>query len=94
MSALDAAAEVLGRLAKRDAVTGMSVKILIERMEKAGLWKSAGGKTPDATLYSAIIREIKIRRSESRFRRVSPGKFTLAVDANKKGYSKKTESKR
>lgn len=77
-SALDAAAEVLGRLTTKDATSGLSVKDLIERMEKANLWQSPGGKTPSATLYSALIREIKQRKTDSRFKRIAPGKFSLA----------------
>lgn len=78
MSAVDAAAEVLGRLPSKEANIGLSAKDLIERMEKAGLWESPGGKTPSATLYSALIREIKQRKADSRFRRNAPGKFSLA----------------
>jgi len=78
MSALDAAAEVLGRLPSKEANNGLSVKDLIEGMEKAGLWESPGGKTPSATLYSALIREIKERKADSRFKRIAPGKFSLA----------------
>lgn len=77
MSALDAAAEILSRLASKDVAAGLSVKDLIERMEKANLWQSPGGKTPSATLYSALIREIKQRRTDSRFKRIAPGKFSL-----------------
>jgi hypothetical protein len=79
MSALDAAAEVLGRLASKEASIGLGAKDLIERMEKTGLWTSPGGKTPAATLYSALIREIKERKSDSRFKRISAGKFSLAA---------------
>ncbi|MBL8874173.1 MAG: winged helix-turn-helix domain-containing protein [Phycisphaerae bacterium] len=78
LSALDAAAEVLRRLASKDAAAGLGVKDLIERMEKANLWQSPGGKTPSATLYSALIREIKQRKTDSRFKRIAPGKFSLA----------------
>ncbi len=78
MNALDAAAEVFRRLATKDAATGLGVKDLIERMEKANLWQSPGGKTPSATLYSALIREIKQRKTDSRFKRIAPGKFSLA----------------
>lgn len=78
MSAVDAAAEVLGRLPSKEAANGLGVKDLIERMEKAGLWESPGGKTPSATLYSALIREIKQRKTNSRFKRIAPGKFSLA----------------
>jgi hypothetical protein len=34
---------------------------LIETMAAKKLWTSPGGKTPAATLYSAIIREITLR---------------------------------
>src|SRR5262245_1264850 len=53
VSALDAAAKVLG-----DAGSPMNCKELIEVMAKKGLWTSPGGKTPHATLYSAILREV------------------------------------
>lgn len=78
LSALDAAAEVLGRLGAKEAAVGIGSTDLIERMEKAGLWESPGGKTPSATLYSALIREIKQRKADSRFKRNAPGKFSLA----------------
>ncbi|MBS0189662.1 MAG: hypothetical protein JSR52_00800 [Planctomycetes bacterium] len=94
ISALDAAAKILGGLSTTDAAAGLEVKDLIGHMARTRLWKSPGGKTPCATLYSALIREIKARGSESRFRRVSPGKFTLAANANKKRYSNNSESKR
>lgn len=79
MSALDAAAEILGRLASKEASIGLGVQDLIERMEKTGLWTSPGGKTPAATLYSALIREIKQRKADSRFKRFSAGKFSLVA---------------
>jgi hypothetical protein len=43
----------------------------------AGYWRS-DGKTPVATVYSAILREIQKKGGESRFRKVERGKFTLA----------------
>ena len=54
MSALDAAAKVLA-----EAKEPMTTKEMIERMAAKGYWKSPGGKTPHATLYSAILREIQ-----------------------------------
>jgi hypothetical protein len=36
---------------------------------------SPGGKTPHATLYSAIIREISLKGKESRFVKKERGKF-------------------
>ena len=34
---------------------------MIEAMASQVLWKSPGGKTPHATLYAAIIREISAK---------------------------------
>jgi hypothetical protein len=70
MSALDAAAKVLA-----DAGEPMNAKQMIEAMTTQGLWKSPGGKTPHATLYSAILREIATKAAESRFQKTSKGHF-------------------
>lgn len=70
ISALDAAAKVLAR-----AKEAMTSKELIEAMEVKKLWKSPGGKTPHATLYSALMREINTKGDESRFVKVERGKF-------------------
>ena len=45
----------------------MNAKEMIDAMAAKGLWTSPGGKTPHATLYSAIIREIATKGKESRF---------------------------
>jgi len=70
LSALDAAAKVLGE-AKEPMTTGQ----MIEPMAAKGYWKSPGGKTPAATLYSAILREIQTKGAEARFQKVERGKF-------------------
>jgi hypothetical protein len=70
VGALDAAAQVLA--ASKEA---MNCKDLIEAMAKQGLWSSPGGKTPHATLYSAIIREIALKGKESRFVKKDRGQF-------------------
>jgi hypothetical protein len=70
VGALDAAARVLA--ASKEA---MNCKDLIEAMAKQGLWASPGGKTPHATLYSAIIREIALKGKESRFVKKDRGQF-------------------
>lgn len=75
MSALDAAAQVLAGLPAKAAAEGLSAGELIERMARERLWTSPGGKTPAATLYAAMVREITKRKGESRFRRPSPGRF-------------------
>jgi hypothetical protein len=42
-----------------------------------GYWKS-GGKTPHATVCSAILREIQKKGEAARFRKAARGKFELA----------------
>ncbi len=88
LSALDAAAQVLADLSKAESREGITAPDLIERMAKAKLWTSPGGKTPAATLYAAMIREITGKGSASRFVRVSPGRFaakSIARSNDKKG---------
>jgi len=70
LSALDAAARVL-------AETGqpMNCQELIRAMTQRGYWTSPGGKTPQATLYSAIIKEISVKGANSRFQKADRGKF-------------------
>lgn len=81
-SALDAAAQVLAELPKAEAREGVTAPDLIERMTAANLWTSPSGKTPAATLYSAMIREIARKGDASRFTRVSPGRFAANAGAS------------
>jgi len=76
VSALDAAARVLA-----DAAAPMRAKEMVAEMEAKGLWKSPGGKTPEATLYAAIIREIAARGSEARFQKRERGVFAATAHA-------------
>jgi len=78
LSALDAAALVLADLPKSEAAGGISANDLIDRMQSRGLWQSPGGKTPSATLYAAMMREVADKGEASRFARVAKGRFTLA----------------
>jgi hypothetical protein len=73
LSALDAAAQVLASLHAKEARAGLSAPELIERMAALKLWTSPGGKTPAATLYAAITREIAAKGTASRFARIEPG---------------------
>ena len=73
LSLLNAAAAVLERSDAPMAVRGM-----IEEAKAQGLWTPRGGKTPEQTLYSAIIREIRDRGGESRFRKDGRGLFAFA----------------
>jgi len=73
MSALDAAAKVL-----KSARKPLTTRELIDKMAAKKYWTSPGGKTPHATLYAAILREIQQKQDMSRFRKVARGKFELA----------------
>jgi HB1, ASXL, restriction endonuclease HTH domain len=73
LSALKAAAKVLGETGQ-----AMATKELIEAMAAKGYWTSPAGKTPAATLYAAILLEIKNKGAEARFCKTERGKFALA----------------
>jgi hypothetical protein len=70
LSAIDAAAQLLA-----GSKEPMGCKQLIEAMAAKGLWTSPGGKTPHATLYSAILREINEKGKEARFAKTERGRF-------------------
>ncbi len=71
LSALDAAAKVLA-----EASEPLNTKQMVEAMATKKLWTSPGGKTPHATLYSAILREINTKGNDARFQKTERGKFT------------------
>ena len=70
LSAIDAAAKLLA-----GSKEPMNCKTLIETMGAKGLWTSPGWKTPQATLYSAILREIAVKGKEARFVKTDRGHF-------------------
>ena len=70
LSALDAAAQVLAAVSEP-----LNTKQMIEAMAAQGLWSSPGGKTPHATLYSSILREINTKAEAARFKKADRGKF-------------------
>lgn len=72
---LDAAVRVL-----REAEEPMGAKPMVERILAAGWW-STQGKTPEATLYAAIIRDIGRTDGPSRFQKVDRGRFALTDSA-------------
>lgn len=72
LSCVDAAYRVLS---ETPGVISMDCKQLITAMAEQGLWSSPNGKTPDATLYSALIRSIA--KGDGRF--VKIGKLFSAV---------------
>jgi hypothetical protein len=73
LSALEAAARVLA-----EGGTALNCQELIQVMADKGLWVSPGGKTPSATLYSAILRELQTKGEQARFRKTERGRFAAA----------------
>lgn len=72
-SGLDAAARVLKETGKP-----MRCACIIKTALEKGYW-STKGKTPAATVYSAIIREITDKGNKSRFRKSGRGEFELTA---------------
>ena len=75
LSVLDAAAQVLGE-SKDPMNCAAMVKLMLEKK----LWTTKG-KTPAATLYSAILREVQTKGAAARFKKAGKGTFTLAAGA-------------
>ena len=69
-SALDAAALVL-----RESDQPLSCPELIAQMTAKGYWSSPKGKTPSATLYAALTREVRRKGDAARFIKTGPGRF-------------------
>ena len=72
LSALDAAAQVLAQADKP-----MRAQELIAAMAEQGLWSSPAGKTPHATLYAAMLREVAAKGDAARFKKVDRGLFAF-----------------
>jgi hypothetical protein len=72
LSCIDAAAKVLA-----EAKEPMTTKAMIEAMAAKKLWTSPGGKTPAATLFSAILREISTKGKQARFKKADRGLFIV-----------------
>jgi restriction system protein len=75
LSGLDAAAKVLAEAGKP-----MNCKAVVEKMLADGLWKT-GGKTPSATIYAAILREVRAKGKDARFRKTDRGQFEATAAA-------------
>ncbi|TVQ62825.1 MAG: hypothetical protein EA378_03155 [Phycisphaerales bacterium] len=72
MSGLDLAARVIA-----EAGEPLAAKQIAERAIEAG-WKTRG-KTPEATLYAAIVREIAKKGDGARFKKTDRGRFEAAA---------------
>jgi hypothetical protein len=78
VSGLDAAFNVL--VAKGEPMT---CKAIVDEMLTKGLW-STNGKTPAATIYSAMLREIDGKPAESRFAKTGRGLFAAVTPKSAK----------
>lgn len=72
-SAINIAADIL-----RHAATPMTTGEMMDAMLKKHKWETKG-KTPAATLYSAILREMKVKGKASRFAKTERGKFAAVA---------------
>jgi hypothetical protein len=72
-SLLNLAAKVL-----TEAAAPLNCTEMVEKVLATGLWQTSG-KTPAATLYSAILREITTKGDASRFRKAERGKFEIVT---------------
>ena len=74
LSALDAAAKVL-----QESGQSMNCQEMIQAMAAKGYWTSPAGKTPAATLYSAIARELNTKGKQARFQKTARGEFVYQI---------------
>jgi len=58
----------------------MNIKEMLEKMPAHGLWKT-GGKTPAATIYAAILREVRAKGKDARFRKTDRVQFEATATA-------------
>jgi hypothetical protein len=68
----------LAAKALAEAGQPLNCKEMVEKVLATGLWQTEG-KTPAATLYSAILREIATKGGQARFRKVERGKFEVVA---------------
>ena len=72
LSALEAAVRLLGETGQ-----AMNCQEMIAAIAAKGYWTSPGGKTPSATLYTSIVKELTTKGKASRFVKVDRGRFAL-----------------
>ena len=72
-SLLNLAAKVLA-----EAGQPLNCKEMVDKVLATGLWQTKG-KTPAATLYSAVLREVQTKGEQARFRKTERGKFVATT---------------
>lgn len=55
----------------------MTCKAMVEAMSTKGYWSSPGGKTPEATLYASLLRQIRDKGADATFQKTGRGLFAL-----------------
>lgn len=55
----------------------MTCKAMVEAMSAKGYWSSLGGKTPEATLYASLLRQIRDKGADATFQKTGRGLFAL-----------------
>jgi hypothetical protein len=89
LSGLDAAARVL-----KEKGVAMTCQEMIGEMAAKGYWSSPNGKTPAATLSSAILREITTKGDAARFMKAAPGRFATRDSTEPTQEPSATEAKK
>lgn len=74
LSLLNAALEVL-----KSGDESLTTRQMVAAAKDRGLWTPGSGKTPEQTLYSAIMREIRDKGDASRFEKDARGHFKARV---------------
>lgn len=64
----------------KDASAPMNCRTIVEKVLAQGVWQTKG-KTPSATLYAAIIREIAAKGKDARFRKTGKNLFEAVAAA-------------
>jgi hypothetical protein len=72
VSQIEAAVQVLAK-----AKEPMNCAAMVDAMAATGLWSSPGGKTPSATLYASILRELNTKGKDARFVKKDRGLFAV-----------------
>ena len=55
----------------------LNCKAMVEAMSAKGYWTSPCGKTPEATLYASLLRQIRDKGADATFQKTGRGLFAL-----------------
>ena len=60
-----------------DSGEPMTCKAMVEAMSAKGYWSSPDGKTPEATLYASLLRQIRDKGADATFQKTGRGLVAL-----------------